>query len=240
LKREVDTIWPSINETQITAARSDEWAGLDPPRYGQMVTQTFSGRRKESGEYVDAKVALTFPEWAEVTVYRLKHGQRYAFTERVFFLEAYGRSGGSSLPNATWVKRPIGQLTKVAKAAALRAAFPEEDSSATDEEMHGATIDDEMPEHTTASQRPKIAEAPQDAGQQLPEVLHKADDESWPDWGAKFIACIRAASDQEIVEQWQHLNAGTLAAMQEAVPKMHAGLLHSINKHKLTLIAEGA
>jgi hypothetical protein len=42
------------------------------------------------------------------------------------------------------------------------------------------------------------------------------------------------------VEQWQHLNAGTLAAMQEAVPKMHAGLLHSINKHKLTLIAEGA
>jgi phage recombination protein Bet len=249
LRREVDTIWPSINETQITAARSNEWAGLDAPEYGEMITKTFEGTRKDKdGSWIDAKITVTFPESAAVTVYRLKQGERYPFTERVLWLEAYGRSGGSQLPNATWVKRPVMQLTKVAKAAALRAAFPEEDSSPTDEEMRGGMIDDDMPDQETAPpQRPTIttvpkAAAPKDAIDEVttvePYMLAKADDENWPDWGGKFIAEVRTSQDEKTLDEWQRLNKATLAAMETQMPKMHSGLLHSINKHKLTLISD--
>jgi phage recombination protein Bet len=252
LRKEVDTIWPSINETQITAARSGEWAGMDAPEYGEMKTQTFTGTRKDKdGSYVDAKVTVTFPESAAVTVYRLKQGERYPFTERVFWLEAYGRSGGSQMPNATWIKRPIGQLTKVAKAAALRAAFPEEDSSPTDEEMRGGMIDDDMPDHEAAApQRPAIATVPKAApatkdaldellaGQDEPIALVKTIDDNWPDWGARLMAKVRACSDSETVDAWAETNKEILAAMQTEMPKMYSGLLHSINKHKLTLISD--
>jgi hypothetical protein len=77
-----------------------------------------------------------------VTVYRLVNGQRCPFTEPVFWLEAYARLGGaySELPTDMWVKRPRGQLLKCAKAASLRAAFPEE-AGYTAEEMEGKVIE---------------------------------------------------------------------------------------------------
>jgi hypothetical protein len=77
-----------------------------------------------------------------VTVYRIVQGQRCPFTEPVFWLEAYARLGGaySELPTDMWVKRPRGQLLKCAKAASLRAAFPEE-AGYTAEEMEGKVIE---------------------------------------------------------------------------------------------------
>src|SRR5215831_17557424 len=47
LRREVETVWPAITEAQVTAARTGEWAGLDPPVYGPVVTTTFKGRKKD-------------------------------------------------------------------------------------------------------------------------------------------------------------------------------------------------
>ena len=86
---------------------------------------------------------VTFPEWVAVTVYRLVNGRRCAFTEEVYWLEAYSTAGGkhSQIPTAMWLKRPKGQLSKCGKAASLRAAFPEECGYAA-EEMAGKSIDD--------------------------------------------------------------------------------------------------
>ena len=71
----VETVWPGINEIQITAARTGAWAGMDPPRWGPPVTRTFSGSRKVKDRWEEASVELTFPEWCEVTVYRIVAGQ---------------------------------------------------------------------------------------------------------------------------------------------------------------------
>lgn len=143
LGREVETIWPGINEIQITAARTGQWAGMDVPVWGPMIERTFTGRRKVKGNWEDARAQVDYPEWCSVTVYRMINGQRCPFTEPVYWLEAYSRAGGanSELPTDMWVKRPHGQLHKVAKAAALRAAFPEE-GEYTAEEMEGKEIDE--------------------------------------------------------------------------------------------------
>jgi hypothetical protein len=175
-----------------------------------------------------------------ITVYRLVAGQARGFTEPVYWLEAYGRSGGSELPNAIWQKRPIGQLIKVAKAASLRAAFPEEESSPTDEEMHGGIIDEDAappPEQKPA--RAEITEVPSlDDLPTVPTKLEKTDDQTWTTWGQRFIACVRSASDLDVVVQWETLNKAVLDAMLTDAPRLHSGLLHSVNKHKLTLMAD--
>ncbi|KAA6183709.1 recombinase [Thiohalocapsa marina] len=140
--REVETVWPGIAEVQTTAARTGQWAGLDAPRFGPVCERSFVGRVRRDGSWQDLELTVSFPEWCEVTVYRLVGGQRCPFTEPVFWLEAYARLGGSysELPTDMWVKRPRGQLMKCAKAASLRAAFPEE-ATYTAEEMEGKVIE---------------------------------------------------------------------------------------------------
>jgi len=146
LRRYVETVWPGINEIQTTAARTGEFAGIDAPIYGPEMTETFSGRVKvdDNGREVwkDESVTLRFPEWCEVTVYRLVGGVRCPFTARVFWMETYSRKGSRSvLPTDMWVKRPKGQLSKCAKADALRSAFPEECGGYSAEEMDGKVIE---------------------------------------------------------------------------------------------------
>lgn len=137
LRREVETVWPGISELQVTAARTKAWAGMDEPVWGPMTTKTFKGRVKRGDEWVDATETVTFPEWCSVRVWRIVGNERCGFAEPVFWEEAYSRQGKSDLPNAMWLKRVRGQLHKVAKAASLRAAFPEEVSDYAAEEMEG-------------------------------------------------------------------------------------------------------
>ncbi|EGV28133.1 phage recombination protein Bet [Thiorhodococcus drewsii AZ1] len=143
LGREVETVWPGIAEVQTTAARTGQWAGMDPARFGPELTQTFSGRIKTDDGWQEQQVSVTFPSWCEVTVYRLLGGERCPFTETVFWEETYARQGGGELPTAMWIKRPRGQLLKCAKAASLRAAFPEE-AGYTAEEMAGRNLEVEL------------------------------------------------------------------------------------------------
>ena len=142
LGREVETVWPGIAEVQTTAARTGQWAGMDAPRFGPDKTRTFRGRVRGEDAWQDIEVTLTFPAWCEVTVYRVVQGTRCPFTETVWWEETYSRAGGSraELPTDMWVKRPHGQLLKCAKAASLRAAFPEE-ADYTAEEMEGKVIE---------------------------------------------------------------------------------------------------
>lgn len=145
LKANVETIWPGINEVQVTAARTGQYAGMDLPVWGKDVTRKFKGQIKgynDEGAWEDrmGEMELTFPESCAVTVYRLIGGQRCPFTEPVYWLEAYARQGKSEIPNAMWAKRVRGQLLKVAKAFSLRAAFPEEGEYVA-EEMEGKEIE---------------------------------------------------------------------------------------------------
>ena len=84
---------------------------------------------------------MNSPESCAITVYRMINGQKCAFTEPVYFLEAYGRLSKSELPNDGWTKRPRGMLIKVAKAFSLRAAFPEEGFYVA-EEMEGHVLEE--------------------------------------------------------------------------------------------------
>jgi phage recombination protein Bet len=144
LGRSVETVWPSIMEIQTTASRTGLWAGMDRPVWGPDLTQSFTGRFKDDNDsWQENTLTITFPEWVAVTVYRLVGGRHCAFTEEVYWLEAYSTAGGknSQLPTAMWLKRPKGQLGKCGKAASLRAAFPEECGYAA-EEMADKTLDE--------------------------------------------------------------------------------------------------
>ena len=144
LGRYVETVWPGIAEVQITAARTGLWAGLDSPRFGPELTKTFTGTVKRDNQWTEVAVTVTFPEWAETTVYRMVNGVRCPFSEMVFWEETYARQGRAEVPNEMWQKRPKGQLLKCAKAASLRAAFPEE-AGYTAEEMEGKAIEGHAP-----------------------------------------------------------------------------------------------
>jgi len=127
----VDSVWQGISELRTTAMRTKEYAGIDETIFGEEVTQDING------------VTVTFPKYAQVTVYRNIAGQRVAFVgDKVYWLENYAKKKGG-VPNAMWQQRPYGQLGKCAEAAALRKAFPEEiGNDYTAEEMEGKVISD--------------------------------------------------------------------------------------------------
>lgn len=136
----VDTVWPGISEIRTTAVRTGNYAGCDAAVFGPDATRTFVG--EVGKDKTKREVTLTFPEWAQVTVYRMIEGKRVAITgPRVYWEETYATIGRSELPNAMWERRKRGQLEKCAEAAALRRAFPEElGSEYSAEEMEGSEL----------------------------------------------------------------------------------------------------
>lgn len=129
--RMVDQIMPGIGLYRIIAARTNEYAGIDEPIFGETKTQMIGG------------VEVTFPEWCKITVKRKINGHIAEFTAKEYWLENYAVKGGkerSIAPNSMWAKRVFGQLAKVAEAQALRKAFPEVGSQPTAEEMEGKSI----------------------------------------------------------------------------------------------------
>jgi len=141
-----DVVMPGIGTYRIDAHRTGEYAGQDEPEFGPAVTRAFTDGQK--------KIEVTFPEWAKVTVYRMMHGVRVAYSAKVFWLETYSTAGrDTEAPNAMWKKRPYGQLEKCAEALALRKGFPEAvGSEPTAEEMEGKGFIDA--DFTTVDTRP--------------------------------------------------------------------------------------
>lgn len=132
LGKMVEGVWPGISELRTTAMRTKQYAGCDKTVFGPMVEHKFRNG-----------ATLTFPEWAQKTVYKMVGGQRVAFEgPEVYWLETYAtEKKDTDVPNSMWRKRPRGQLDKCAEAAALRCAFPEEiGDEMTAEEMAGKVI----------------------------------------------------------------------------------------------------
>lgn len=167
----VETIWPGIGELRTTAMRTGYFAGISDCIFGPDMTRTFKGKETyyENKKKLtrDIEVEVTFPEWAQVHVYRMVGGERMLFAgPKVYWLETYAKAGSRSLaPNSMWQQRPRGQLEKCAEAAALRRAFPEEaGGDLTAEEMegqvwagHGPIIDHDAT--SSPPTRPKEQEA---------------------------------------------------------------------------------
>jgi phage recombination protein Bet len=142
LRRKVQVVMQGINEVQITAARTGQWAGEDLPQWGPPIEHTFRGQfENDDGSTRAVEVRMSFPEWCAVTVHRLVGGEPRRFTEQLWWLECYARAGfRSEVPNARWQQAPRQMLHKCTKAAVLRAAFPEE-ASFTAEEMEDRETD---------------------------------------------------------------------------------------------------
>ena len=173
LGREVETVWPGIAEVRITAARTGTWVGMDSPKFGPDQTVLFKGTIWEDSRRVPGEVEVTFPEWAEVTVYRLVSGQRAAFSARVYWEETYARAGQGGLPNDMWQKRPRGQLGKCAEAAALRTGFPEE-AGYTAEEMAGKPIEGDVAVLAAGNGAAGIHAVPATVSASVPDCQTKA------------------------------------------------------------------
>lgn len=125
-----DVTMPGIGLYRTDAARTGEHVGTDEPVFGPMVDYELGGTK------------VTVPEWCRVTVYRLKNGQKYAYTATEFWIENYATAGkDSDAPNAMWKKRGRGQLAKCAEAQALRKGFPEVGNQPTADEMEGKVLD---------------------------------------------------------------------------------------------------
>lgn len=148
LGREVEGVWEGVAALRATAFRTNEYAGCDETKFGPMIKKHFSGEVGK-GQYAKrAECELEFPEWAQITVYRLVQGQRCAFPgPRVYWLAAYGAQGKSDVPNDKWQEGGGSyMLEKCTEAAALRKAFPEALGGVNAaEEMEGRRTDSTGP-----------------------------------------------------------------------------------------------
>lgn len=147
-----DVVMPGIGLYRTQAARTGVYAGQDAPVYGPPMELPYqrkviewrddgAGKRKKIEHFEDA--TITFPEYIEVTIYKLVAGIKVAFTAQEFWMENYATAGrDTDAPNEMWSKRTRGQLKKCAEAQALRMAFPEAvGANPTAEEMEGRYVD---------------------------------------------------------------------------------------------------
>lgn len=181
--RMVEGVWPGIGEHRATAFRTGQYAGCDATVFGDDLTESFTGKVKKKEGWVEETATVTFPAWAQMTVYRLIGGQRVPFPgPRCYWKASYGRKGSSVVPNDKWQTMPSYMLEKIAEAAALRKAFPEElGDEPTAEEMEGRVIEGSgakeipPPRPERASQTAQQAVAPADpraAGHEDPDAVY--------------------------------------------------------------------
>jgi phage recombination protein Bet len=155
LGREVETVWPGIGEVCTTASRTGIWAGTDECQFGKVERREFraevqkEGRNGKDPYSVAASCpVMEFPDWAQITVYKIVQGQRVAFVgPKVRFMETFSGQKGLRVPNDRWQLAPYQMLEKCALAASLRRAFPDElGDEWTAEEMAGKETHANIPD----------------------------------------------------------------------------------------------
>lgn len=132
-----DVVMPGVGLYRIQAARSNQYAGVSEPEFGEDVICNLGG------------IDITYPKWCKVTVKKIVNNTIVEFTAKEYWLENYASKKDPNtkkdtlMPNTMWQKRPYGQLAKCTEAQALRKAFPEIVSQhPTAEEMEGKIFND--------------------------------------------------------------------------------------------------
>jgi phage recombination protein Bet len=221
LRRKVQVVMQGINELETTAHRTGLWAGMELPQWGPDETRTFRGEyENDDGSKRATEITLTFPVWCAVTVWRLVKGDRRSFAEQVFWIEAYGRAGfRSEVPNARWSQAPKQMLHKVAKAAALRAAFPEEVGDYAAEEVEGRMIEDD---HHPGPTIDHVDEpAPSQPAETAPLALRLLEEANGDRWHKALTGLLRAATTLDEVHAIRtHRTVREALAPESSIPTL--------------------
>lgn len=225
LRRRVQVIMQGINEIEITASRTGQWAGMDGPEYGPTVERTFRGEfENDDGSTTKTEVTMRYPAWCRVTVYRMVAGQRAPFTEMLFWDECYGRgSFRTEVPNARWQQAPRQMIHKCVKAGVLRAAFPEEGFDYTREEMEDREIDaggvviDGTAEQPPPSQQD--IERDQQADAAYPSRLQALEEPNGTVWFQNLLVLLKGAtSASDVAEIAGHKSVHKVLAVGSNTP----------------------
>lgn len=224
-KKLVDTIWPGIAELRTTAMRTTEYAGNDRIVFGPMLEKEFTGDIVEwnngNKSTVSKTIKVRFPEWAEMTVYRIVKGNKEAFCPPpIYWEETYGMQGKTELPNSMWQRRARGQFAKCCEAAALRFAFPEElgNQYAAEEmegqQFYGAENAKVIPQSDTPSAPPptEAAKPPEEEETEIvepePTPEEKAEElaeQGHPEEAEQILAEGEQAPERQQSTTWQEM-----------------------------------
>lgn len=172
------TFQTGIDGFRSTAERTGKYDGQDEPEFGPPCSCN--------------EAPKPHPEWARVTVYRLRDGERRPQSATAHWHEFKPAPGPSGNEDHMWKKMPRNQLAKCAEALAFRKTFPYVLASIyTDDEMaqansgprvleHRPTARDLVAERRAAIEHEAIAEtAAADEVALEGEIVEPAGDPAW-------------------------------------------------------------
>jgi hypothetical protein len=104
------TFQTGIDGFRSVAERTGQYDGSDEPEFGPTCSCS--------------EAPKPHPEWARVTVYRMRDGERKPQSATAYWHEFKPAPGASGNGDSMWKKMPRNQLAKCAEALAFRKAFP--------------------------------------------------------------------------------------------------------------------
>lgn len=188
------TFQTGIDGFRSSAERTGTYDGQDEPEYGPACSCSEQPK--------------PHPEWARVTVYRIRNGERKAQSATAFWHEFKPAPGSSGNGDQMWKKMPRNQLAKCAEALAFRKAFPyvladvyspEEMAQAGD---GGVVVEHRPTARQAVAERAAALEADSDGGTDDGDASAAVAGDDDPDAGAPSAAAAESGHvvDGEAVE----------------------------------------